>query len=119
MVRFATFKEGGFKMLLQGGEVVNEGTYLSTNTERRSQNSQLLRGLEGRAVNALNKFGQTVKYNLGTYRSVPIMSDKISLDPLLGKRIMLSPQKILKCVGLVVLLIFLGIETYSPVLRHN
>jgi hypothetical protein len=97
-------------MLLQGGEAVNEGTGLSASAEGPSQNSQLPRGLEGRAVNALNKFGQTAKYNSGTYRPAPIMPGKISLDPLLWKN---------NHVKVYVLLIFLGIETYSPVLTNN
>jgi hypothetical protein len=86
LVRLATFKESGFKMLLQGGEVVNEGMGLSAHAEGSSQNSQLPRGLERRAVNALNKFGQTAKYNLDTYRPAPVMPGKISFDTLLGKK---------------------------------
>ncbi|XP_078178150.1 shrunken seed protein (SSE1) isoform X2 [Carex rostrata] len=73
LVRVATFKESGFKMLLQGGEVLNEGKGLFANAEGSSQHSQVPRGLEGRAVNALNKFGQNAKYNLGTYRPAPVM----------------------------------------------
>ncbi|KAJ4788341.1 Peroxisomal membrane protein PEX16 [Rhynchospora pubera] len=73
LVRLVAFKESGFKMLLQGGEVVNDGTGLTASAEGSSQDSQLPRGLEGRAVNALNKFGQNAKYNLGTYRPAPVM----------------------------------------------
>jgi hypothetical protein len=104
-------------MLLQGGEAVNEGTGLSASAEGPSQNSQLPRGLEGRAVNALNKFGQTAKYNSGTYRPAPIMPGKISLDPLLWKKNHVKPPK--RSSSVYVLLIFLGIETYSPVLTNN
>lgn len=78
LVRVATFKESGFKMLLQGGEVLNEGKGLFANAEGSSQHSQVPRGLEGRAVNALNKFGQNAKYNLGTYRPAPVMPGKFS-----------------------------------------
>lgn len=64
---------------------MNGGEGLSANAEGSSQNSQLPRGLEGRAVNALNKFGQNAKYNLGTYRPAPLMPGKISLESLLEK----------------------------------
>ncbi|KAL6629743.1 hypothetical protein ACP70R_029508 [Stipagrostis hirtigluma subsp. patula] len=87
-VRLAAFRESGYKMLLQGGEVVNEEEEVTVLEENfgangvpviypmngHSQNGHKVasngldgkngfvsKSLEGRAVAALNKFGQNAK----------------------------------------------------------
>jgi peroxin-16 len=88
-VRLAAFRESGYKMLLQGGEVPNEeevsileenfgvngnGVPVSNLMNGHSQNGHKVelngldgkdgfvsKSLEGRAVVALNKFGQNAK----------------------------------------------------------
>ncbi|KAJ3693974.1 hypothetical protein LUZ60_009454 [Juncus effusus] len=64
LVRLAAFRESGYKMLLQGGEAVNEGKGLDKTfpkNEGPSHNfpDNLPKNLEGRALAALNKFGES------------------------------------------------------------
>ncbi|KAF5466898.1 hypothetical protein F2P56_016780 [Juglans regia] len=79
LVRLALFRNSGYKMLLHGGETPNDGRQLDTSTSQhkvdgfpkygghhgpgylRTNHTQNPWNLEGRALSALNTFGETAR----------------------------------------------------------